>query len=331
MKEEFKISGQGIDHDISKATGDFVAVEIGYFDEGGLDEHLRKFEAISSDSFSVGSDACPPELCVEHQGVEHRFGLNHHGLVYVNDETPVTPSAAIARIIGTSSGDAAAGKATSRKKKGSKGPAWGSDHPAVKGMIPVRRAELPPFDKNRFSRFNVDTSSHDPVVSVPVFKSDFWAGAGPLLMSFGIVALVLAGGLFATGDPVAAVVFLAAGLLMLILRSAVVKRTGMTHLRFGVDWNANALWIKKDSDKEAAIVENANCISSFVVAEKEQIRSGRFGLEHPSTGRAIEYNYKDKSWMLLAMMSNNTSRLVYHFGDKKKAEEALGLVHVLLS
>lgn len=80
-----------------------------------------------------------------------------------------------------------------------------------------------------------------------------------------------------------------------------------------------------------SIVEHANCISSFEVAESEQVRSDRFGLEHPVTGRTVVQNYKDKSWMLLAMMTNNTSRLVYRFGNKKQAEKALGLVYGLLN
>lgn len=198
-------------------------------------------------------------------------------------------------------------------------------------MMPVRKTDLPPTDKEEISRFNVSTALSNPHISVSAYKSLGYGAMVQVFLAFGIFTLVMGLGLLAVQEAGAGLVFLLVAALLLWLRKKIKSGWGLTSLHIGFDWKNNALWIKKESDKEAQMVINANCITSFTLSEHKQVRSMRSGFENPISKGPMNTNYTDKNWFLMAQMSNNTLKLIYVFDDKKSGNETLDKLQILLN
>jgi len=222
--------------------------------------------------------------------------LNDGEIICGNNELAVSPLEAVNLVKGVTTKSEEAQKAFSetkantghpKSKRGKKALAWGSDHPDVKGMMPVRRSELLPTDKDEISRFNVSTAHSNPHIALPVFKGSGYGAAVQVFVK------------------------------------KIKTAWGATLLRIGFDWKSNALWIKKDSEKEAQMIANANCISDFTLSEHKSVRQSRVHFDQDYTKLGTRVQHTDKSWMLLAKMSNDTNKLVFVFDEKKEGEAAL--------
>ena len=258
--------------------------------------------------------------------------MNDGEIICGNNELAVSPLEAVNLVKGVTTKSEEAQKAFSetkantghpKSKRGKKALAWGSDHPDVKGMMPVRRSELLPTDKDEISRFNVSTAHSNPHIALPVFKGSGYGAAVQVFMAFGILGLLLGFPLLFMDNAGAGFLFIVLALLLLWLRKKIKTAWGATLLRIGFDWKSNALWIKKDSEKEAQMIANANCISDFTLSEHKSVRQGRVHFDQDYTKLGTRVQHTDKSWMLLAKMSNDTNKLVFVFDEKKEGEAAL--------
>jgi hypothetical protein len=339
MSKKYKVSVQGMKRDLQTANGDYDTIDLGMMDEDDLYESLRKFKSVQELIPKKNEDLCPPALYVSGEKNEYNFYLSNGEIVCGNTDLPVSPLEAVNLIKGIVDKNEAAQKAVDaskakpdspKSKKGKKALAWGSEHPDVKGMMPVRRAELAPTDKEEISRFNVSTAQSNPHIALQAYKGSGYEAAIQVFLAFGLLGLILGLPLLFMDSVGAGFVFILVAFLLLWLRKKIKTSWGATLLRIGFDWKNNALWIKKDSDKEAQMVANANCISDFTLAEHKSTRQGRVHFDQDFTKSGTKVQYTDKSWMLLAQMSNNTNKLVAVFTEKKRGEEALEKMKALL-
>ncbi|WP_432736069.1 hypothetical protein [Maridesulfovibrio sp. FT414] len=323
----FRVSCQGMDNAF-RGNGSYDELELGEMNEDQLYDSFRKFmEAVMPE----GDDVCPPGLYVAADGKDYIFYLDGTDIVCENIEAKLSPIEAVNLVSGVTdrkqvAEEAAAQSGSSGSRSGAKSLAWGTDYPGIQGMRPVRRFDLSPTDKDQHSRFNVNTSSEQPHVTLSVYKSEYTGGFAKGIYAFSILCFVLAVGLLAMRDSVG-IAFVIVALVLAVAGFMLNRRWGRTLLRVGFDWAANALWMKLDSDKEAAMIENANCIKEFCVSAHDELRKSRISMD-PSDhlnnpfSSMIRHSYTEKSFFILAVYSNNTSRIVHDFKNRKEADAA---------
>jgi len=344
MSKMFKVSSQGIEKDISGANGSYDTIEIGEMTSDSLYEALSKFKAVKEIVPKGDEDICPPSLYVEHNGKDYSFYLSGGDIVNLNTEVRMSPMEIVNMVSGFTSKKEVAEEALQEAKAENKnqdapvyqtGPgkfsvlAWGSDHPDIHGMQPVRKKDLGPTDKEEWSGFNVDTKN-SPQISAEVYKSDMTAGLPTAAMIFGIIFGFIAFGSFVNGDVGIGFVFLVitAGLFWL---KGKLKNMARGEFNLGFDWKANAMWSKKKVDRQAILVVNASCITSLDVYEHTTNRPYNWSPADKGMQRAVKQSTKDKKWILEAVMSNGERRFAYEFYDKKDAAEVLEKARNLLA
>jgi len=344
MAKLFKVSAQGIENNISIANGSYDTIEIGDMTSDSLYEALQKFKAIKEIITQGNEDICPPSLYVEHDGKDYSFYLSGGEIVNLNTEVKMSPMEIVNMVSGFTSkkevaeealAEAVAEKKTQDAPVYQTGPgkrsvlAWGSDHPDIHGMQPVRKKELGPTDKEEWSGFNVDTKSQAQI-SAEVYKSGIAKGLPTVSFIFGIVAGVMALGLLGTGEVTAGLIFLiiAAGLFWL---KGFLKKTGRGEFILGFDWKANAMWAKLKQEKRAIMIGNANCIAAIEIYEHTAKRPYTWNPSDSQMQRAVKQNQTDTVWILDAVMSNGERRFVFEFHDKKDAADVLNRAQNLLA
>ncbi len=133
-----------------------------------------------------------------------------------------------------------------------------------KDIIPVRKKDLLPTDKENVKQSNVSTDTPEQYIEHTVWKSTNWKGfsqwfpwtTGSFFLFVGLVVL---------GNPAdrhySPLFFLMA--LALFLTSIPLKRMAKTVVRLGFDWSHNIFWMKKASSKDIVWEADANLIVSF--------------------------------------------------------------------
>ena len=267
MGKIFKVTSQGIETDLSKANGSYDNAVIGEMDSDKLYETVQKFKAVKEIIPQGNEDICPPSLYIEHDGKDYSFYLSEGEIINLNTEAKMSPMEIVNLVSGFTTkkevaeeahAEAEAEKKTQEAPVYQTGPgkrsvlAWGSDHPDIHGMQPVRKKDLPPTDKEEWSGFNVNTKS-PAQISAEVYKSGIAKGLPTVALLFGIVSGVMALGLLGTGEIPAGIVFLAvaAGLFWL---KGFLKKAGRGEFNLGFDWKANAMGTKLKSDKRAIMI-----------------------------------------------------------------------------
>lgn len=344
MAKSFKISAQGIEKDISKANGSYDTIEIGEMTSDSLYEALQKFKALKEIIPQGNDDICPPSLYVEHDGKDYSFYLSEGEIINLNTEAKMSPMEIVNLVSGFTTKKEVAEEANTEAEEEKRtqdapvyqtGPgkrsvlAWGSDHPDIHGMQPVRKKDLPPTDKEEWSGFNVDIKS-SAQISSEVYKSGIAKGLPAAALIFAIIAGVMALGLLGTGEVSAGAVFLiiAAGLFWL---KVFLKRTGRGEFILGFDWKANAMWAKLKQEKRAIMIGNASCINAVEIYEHTAKRPYNWNPADSQMQRAVKQNQTDTVWILDAVMSNGERRFVFEFHDKKDAADVLSKAQNLLA
>ena len=342
MGKIFKITSQGIETDLSRANGSYDNEVVGETDSDKLYEILQKFKAIKEIIPQGNDDICPPSLYVEHEGKDYSFYLSEGKIINLNTEAEMSPMEIVNLVSGfTTKKEVAEEAYAEAEKKTQEAPvyqtgagkrsvlAWGSDHPDIHGMQPVRKKELGPTDKEEWSGFNIDTKN-SPQISAEVYKSGIAKGLPSVAFIFGIVSGVMALGLLGTGEISAGIVFLAVAVGLFWLKGFL-KKTGRGEFNLGFDWKANAMWTKLKSDKRAIMIGNANCITAIEVYEHTAKRPYTWNPADSQMQRAVKQNQTDTVWILDAVMSNGERRFAFEFHDKKDADDVLNKAQNLLA
>jgi hypothetical protein len=340
MAKSFKVSSQGIAKDLSSATGSYDTIEHGVISSDALYETLQKFKAIKEIVPQGNEDICPPSLYVDNSGTDYSFYLSEGEIINLNTEVKMSPMEIVNLVSGFTTKKEVAEEAfqeekskpaaenTDGKKKRS-ALAWGSDHPEIKGMQPVRKKDLAPTDKENWSGFNMDTKN-SPQISAEIYKSDSTAGLPLVAFIFGVMFGVLALGSFVNGD-------ITPGLVFLVIASALIWLKGFLkskvrgEFNLGFDWKANAMWSKIKGEKRAIMVANANCIASIELYEHTTSRPYRWNAGDSGMQKSVRQSVKDKKWILEAVMSNGERRFAFEFYDKNDAQDVLGKAQILLT
>lgn len=264
----FRVSLQGVDDAVTRATGDYDSIDLPEpLDEEALRQLLERLQALPVEPQLAAGDFCPPHAVVEAGSETYQFHVEEGALVSAQTGASVSVEQALQLVTG------ALAKESLRPVR-----------PYPRGMQPLRKSELAPTFWESLDAKDVDTGPGTPQSAEVVWKGPTW-----LLMSVGCIAMgatlllitvaVLLGGV-EKRDRGGVLLGLAMGAGLIGLGVAL-RAGGRGPLRYGVDWKTNTLWFVQDG--RTAYQPHANCIRELATAVT---RTGnRFGSANPVPGR----------------------------------------------
>ena len=283
----FKLSLQGVDERITRATGDYDSIDIPEpLDAGGLEQLLRQLQGLRVREPSAEEDFCPPHVVVEIGKEMFQFHVEDGALVSAQTGSPVSIEQAMQLVTGVVAKEALRPR-----------------HAYPRGMQPLKKPELAPTFWEDLSAGDIDTGPASPQLSQVVWKGPGWLlmSMGPLVLGAVILALTLAvaaGGVSKRdqGGVVLGIV-LGAGM---IGAGFVARVAGRAALRVGVDWKTNTLWFVHEG--KTGFEPNANCIRDLLAERHEW--GNRFSTGNPVLGRKAH-----EAWQLNVVYADGFTTL----------------------
>jgi hypothetical protein len=146
-----------------------------------------------------------------------------------------------------------------------------------KGVVPVRKPDLLPTDKNALSQEIITPDALAPCIEYNVWKSKNWRSfslwfpwtTGSFFVFVGTVIL------YNPSDMRYSPLFFFIAC-ALFLTAIPLKRMGKTIVRLGFDWHHNAFWMKRASSSKTIWEADANLILGFNFIPYELSPSGVF-------------------------------------------------------
>jgi len=304
MGDTYKVSVQGIDQDLTKATGEYDSYELGGKTGEELQQLLDELKAFEEPGPEESDDdICPPALIVEQGDDAFMFVMNGGTIFSVETGGEVTSDEALAILR-----DPAVMDEMGQKAREEAAPA------------PALRQDVAVTDTDKVTAADINTGPQSPQFSLEVWKSGnarSWTFLPPALGGFfifvGLVAI--------KEDTGPAVVCLALGIGLCFVRSFI-KGWARETLSIGVDWDTNTLWCKR-GDKEPSFRPNANRFAELSLEKKKDTETMYQDLD--GDGIVEEKSVKVISWVIegKALDTAIPPQTVHTFLVKKEAEEAL--------
>lgn len=312
----YHISLQGIDREVSHSTGLFDPVEMGQKNTTEAEILLNRCVKIKVDPKHFDADYCPPGInLIREDGEVVSFTVVNRKLQSADN--------------GKSMGAAAALRYVSEKQTGQDLEALRAEREA-KGVVPVRKKNIKPTDKNKINEKTIDTGPDSPQIELVVWKSHDWFEAARYIpwitgAFFLLIGLVIFGN---QDDRHYAIIplILAVGFFFLAIP---LKSWGKTRLRMGFDWKTNTVWMKHGR-KKLAFEPDANLIVRF---DKLYYNFKRINQNWAQgTAQPLYYNAKVEWHIAYYRSGSETLWCNYKFGlaTKKDADRVLSLLNGLL-
>ncbi len=205
---------------------------------------------------------------------------------------------------------------------------WGSTHPDVKGLTPVRKKNVPPTDRAHVEGATIDTGTAAPQFTMRIWRSREWNAAPATAFMFGLLALAFAVAGYKLDEQELMYVSAAAAAFLFWLFMFVRARAHVT-LRVGFDWKTNTVWATHEKRRVPSWLGNANCITGFSVQTTDWWHL-RY-VPPPVGGPLHLLPARERTWHLFVHKTNDTAIPLYSFVKKKEANEALKNAQALLA
>jgi len=228
---------QGVDREY-KANGSYDEVDLGLITP---DNTLQVLRFMLPQTAPDGDDICPVAGNLKGPGGEIGFYVEDGACYGVESGTAYTPEQLVARVMGQ----------------------LGAPPPKV-GWQPVRKHHIPPTDLDTIEPGTIDMGPTCPQISVRIWGNGI---CGPALFGFMwlpfAVALMISLAALSAGDALPILGGIA-GTVFCLWLLRLIWTSGHQHIQVGVDWNTNALWVRRG--EETWFTPNANCIRGFRAA-----------------------------------------------------------------
>jgi len=133
-------------------------------------------------------------------------------------------------------------------------------------ITPVRHSELPPTNIKRFKPDHINTGASSPQGGRLVWKDGAWQGGFWFLSLFAVVGLTFTLVGFQSPVEIIAVAGGGAGFALFLFLALLVRKHGREHIRIGVDWSTNALWVVRGG--RTNFLPHANCIRTLQIQKE---------------------------------------------------------------
>ncbi len=290
MSGKVNVSAQGISQDLLQANGSYDEVKFGAKDNFELYDFLNKVQNIRIPEVSSDQDFCYPNVIIDCGGGRTMNLGPGDGKIQDNDtETDIPAKDAVKAAFGELKIDK---RAKMKERRDSS------------GKTPALKNDVPPTDRDRVRKNNIDTGPSSPQFSLIVWKSSGWkefAYYFPIVTAifcFLIGLLVAAEG--REGEAEMAPMFFLAGIVLFFLIFPL-KKWGKHEYKMGVDWKSNTLWFWRSGKGVVDFEPDANMIEFFGAMDSTTKSFNYRALSDPSQSF---YRVK-KSWTL--MMKRTTS------------------------
>jgi hypothetical protein len=331
-KFTFGVAAQGFTPDLSAANGSYDPIELGTMNPEQLYKLLERIKHLQTPApTNPSQDICPASVTVTLGDDIHAFEMAGGSIIYSNANTVISAYDAANIVTGRryDHKSAPADTKDTQGKKYSSARQWGSDHPDVKGLTPVRKRNILPTDRVNTGGSSINTKT-SPQIQATVVKSRSSAGyfIAPLAFSVFTVALALGG--FAMDEPEMAVICFVLTVLLFLLAWYLRKRA-RGGFRLGFDWATNTVWAKQDSKQMPSYLGNANCITGFRI-EKTKLSATRYArIGNSTTPIATRVRDDYYIWYLLADKTDGSAIPLCTLYSEKDALTVQAQANALLS
>lgn len=317
MAESVKVAVQGLNKELTKATGSYDQITLGQKDNLELYDILTKVQNVRLPDVGPDDDFCYPNVIIACGGGKIMTLGGGDGKLTDNDtETPITPKEAVKLAFGEANVDRREKLKEARDLQGKKA---------------ALKPEIPPTDRNKITKSNIDQSPSSPQLSMIVWKSSGWKEFAYIFPIVTALFCFLIG--FAVsaetrvGDIDYAPAFYLIGVLLLLL-IPLLKKWGKHEFRMGVDWKKNVLWCWREKKGITGYEPDANMIEYFGSKETSSSRMNYRAFSNP--GQPLRY--VDKSWSLMMKRTTSDHPFVVNgskLGSKKEAIKITELANQL--
>ncbi|NUN10277.1 MAG: hypothetical protein HUU54_13975 [Ignavibacteriaceae bacterium] len=317
MSQSVRVSVQGLNKELTVATGSYDQIALGKKDNLELYDLLTKVQNIRLPNVDLDQDFCYPNVMIELGGGKIMTLGGGDGKLVDNDtETPTNPKDAVKIAFGEV-------KVDRREKL--------KEARDSQGKTPALKHDIPPTDRDKVKKNNIDTGPSSPQFSLVVWKSSGWqqfAYTFPIATAVVCFLLGFVVTMEARGDDAeAAPLFYLVGILVFLLMFPL-KKWGKHEFRLGVDWKKNVLWCWREKKGVIDFEPDANMIEYFGARDTSTSRINYRAFGNP--GQPLRY--VDKSWSL--QMKRTTSEHMFvvkgsKLANKKEARKVTDLANQL--
>ena len=293
MSKQYTISAQGMDKELSTATGEYGSFEFKSLSEEKSLEIIERISNIRDNlDYSIG-EFCPPGFTVSFGKEDaESFFVDKGTIKYSETEKEVSAK----EVLQIARKEIIFDMRKIREEKYNKSQ-----------FYPLRKKEILPTDRENISEEDINTSTESPQFEFTIWRSRKWLEAShtaPFAVGgfFAFIGLVVLGE--KRDAEMAPLMFLIAVICFLTFFPW--RTLAKTKIKCGIDWTTNTLWIKRKRNV-SGFQPDANYIEEVVSIKYETFKRNPLWLTVPTTPIV----FRNKQWILLT--KHNYSEHLWNF------------------